>query len=189
MKCKVMLLLGALALSPAGIAQQPKPGTVNTAATGDVITVTANIKAVDLARRTVTLQGALGHQLVMRVDDTVANLDQIAPGDKFVVKYSEAVLLKLEKSAAAPDPRGATMGQVTARGAGAKRAKAEPKTMNARVSKIDADQNRLLLDGGRKGDHAEVKVKNPEVIKGLNIGDRVVATYIPAVVISIQAPQ
>ena len=189
MKCKVMLLLGALALSPAGIAQQPKPQAVDTISTGDVITVTASIKAVDRDRRTVTLQGTLGHQLVMRVDDTVTNLDQIAPGDEFVVKYSEAVLLTLEKSAAAPDPGGATMGQVTARGAGAKRARAEPRTMNAKVSKIDADHNRLLLDGGRKGSHAEVKVKDPEVIKGLKIGDKVVATYVPAVVIGIQAPR
>lgn len=170
-------------------AQPPQPMVKDGVAEADSVTITAKIEAVDKTNRTVTLKGPLGRTLVMRAGEQVKNFAWINPGDELVVKYTEAVSLKLEKGIAGRSETVTTTGPVTAP-AGSKpgMAMANQTTIVANVERIDSAHNRVLLQGP-KGGYAEVKVKDPDVMKEVKVGDKVVATYTEAVVVDVQATQ
>ena len=70
-----------------------KPGGVIT----NVVEATANVEAVDLKKRTVTIKGPKGNVNTVKVGDHVKKLDQVKVGDQVVVRYTEAVAISVEK--------------------------------------------------------------------------------------------
>ncbi len=70
-----------------------KPGGVVTT----VVEATANVEAVDLKKRTVTVKGPKGNVNTVKVGEHVKKLDQVKVGDQVVVRYTEAVAISVEK--------------------------------------------------------------------------------------------
>ena len=66
----------------------------------DTIMASATIKAIDLPSHVVTLIGAEGDTVTIKVGDEVRNLPQVKPGDKVSVRYDGSVTYVLS-------PRGA----------------------------------------------------------------------------------
>jgi hypothetical protein len=62
-----------------------------------VVEATANVEAVDLKKRTVTVKGPKGNVNTVKVGDHVKKLDQVKVGDQVVVRYTEAVAISVEK--------------------------------------------------------------------------------------------
>ena len=100
---------GAPAPAPAAA-----PKVMDAAGAVDVTTVTAKIEAVDQANRTVTLKGPMGKVVTLKVDPKVKNFAQVKAGDEIVLKYAEAVSVKLEKGVAGRSETTTTTGPVTA---------------------------------------------------------------------------
>jgi len=75
----------------AALGQKPA-GVITT-----VVEATANVEAVDLKKRTVTVKGPKGNVNTVKVGDHVKNLDQVKVGDQVVVRYTEAVAISVEK--------------------------------------------------------------------------------------------
>jgi hypothetical protein len=84
----------AVALAPKGA----KPGVV----VANTMELTATIKAIDRAKRTVTLAGPAGSTRMLKVGPDV-DLTKVQPGDSVVVRYTEALALRVES------PSGATV--------------------------------------------------------------------------------
>ncbi len=59
--------------------------------------ITARVDAVDPQNRTITLTGPRGNTGSLKVGDAVQNLDRIQKGDQVVVRYTEAVALRVDK--------------------------------------------------------------------------------------------
>jgi ASC-1-like (ASCH) protein len=56
----------------------------------------------------------------------------------------------------------------------------------ASVERVDAARKTVLLEGPH-ANYVEVKVKDPQVMKDVKAGDKVVVTHTEAVVVEIQA--
>ena len=181
-----LLAVVVAAIALPALAQQPK--VVDAKGAADITTITAKIEAVDVANRVVTVKGPLGRTVSLKVDDRVKNLAQVKVGDEIVVKYLEAVSVALVKSGGGRSQSVTTAPPVTAP-AGAKpgAAAAQQTRIVARIDKIDP-QGVVLLEGPNSR-YVEVKVKDPNVLKQVKVGDDVEVTYTEAVVIDVVTPK
>ena len=153
----------------------------------DMVTVTAKVEAVDQAKRTISLKGPLGRTLTLKVGSEARNFPQVKVGDVFVVKYAEAVSIKLEKGAAGRSETQTVAAARTPAGAMPGGAVVEQIVVVANVERIDAAKSSILLEGPN-ANYVEVKVKDPAVMKDVKVNDKVVVTYTEAIVVDLQTP-
>ena len=121
MKQFVAATILCAAFATATALAQDQPGVVSAAEVETVVTV----RAVNHQERTVTVQGAEGDLVTIKVPPESQNLYQIHPGAKFRVRYLEAVAVGVVEGGGAPRarteeavqlaPKGATPGGVIAR--------------------------------------------------------------------------
>ena len=177
-------------------AQQAAPAAAPAAAphvmdgmgAADITTVTVKIEAVDQANRTVTLKGPMGKVVTLKVDPRVKNLAQVKAGDDLIVKYAEAVSVKLEKNVDGRSATTTTTGPVGApAGSMPKGGMATQTTIVANVQSVDAKRQEVLLEGPG-GRFVEVKVKDPAVFASIKPNDKVAVTYTEAVVMEVVTP-
>ncbi|UCH46614.1 MAG: hypothetical protein JSU95_10850 [Betaproteobacteria bacterium] len=120
---KFLTLLGATAMLLFGVQSfaQSEPQVVFTEEVETVVTV----RGVHHVNRTVTVEDPDGERVIIKVPDESQNLYQIQPGDKFRVRFAQAVAVGLlspgeEPSAGVGEamqlaPKGATPGGVMVR--------------------------------------------------------------------------
>ena len=176
-------------------AQQPAPTppaqapmVMDAAGAADVTTLTAKIEAVDQANRTVTVKGPMGRVVTLKVDPKVKNFAQVKVGDEIVLKYAEAISVKLDKgSAGRSETVTTTAPMVAPAGAKPAGAVAQQTVIVANVQSVDAKRQEVLLQGPN-GNYVEVKVKDPNVFKNVKVGDSVQVTYTEALVIDVVTP-
>jgi len=174
-------LLGAAAAAPA---QQPAT-EAGQAAGASVVRITASVEGVDAANRTVTLKGPRGRVVTLPVGSEVQNFDQIKAGDIVVVRYLEALSLDLKKSGSGVRERTETQTVAPAKpGERPAAAEARQLTVVADVVGVDPKRQLVTLRGPRRT--VDVKVRDPNQLKLLKLGDQVEATYTEAAAISIE---
>jgi Cu/Ag efflux protein CusF len=172
-----LLPLGAaatLAFAPAAHAQ-PRAGAFEVDAVEAVVTVTK----VDPQARTVTIRGPRGDLATLRVPDESQNLDQVKPGARFRMTYTEAAAITITKggkpSAGADEkvqlaPKGATPG-----GFAVRRYEA-----SGVVDAVDYF-SRYVTIRGPKGRPQSFRVASSfEGLEQINGGDRITVTYVEA---------
>jgi Cu/Ag efflux protein CusF len=181
----------SIAFAPA-FAQKPSVdgGTVTKTTPGkgttaNVVRITASVEAIDPATRTVTLKGPRGNVVDVVAGPEVRNFDQIKVGDLLVVRYMEALTLELKKGGAGirersekQDVARAPQGGQPAAGA------ARQVTVLADVLAVDPKKMIVTLRGPKRT--VELKLRDPEQIKLIKVGDQVQATYTEAAAISIE---
>jgi hypothetical protein len=189
---RIAAALAAAAVALPIAAQQPAPSqapmAMGAVGAADVTTLTAKIEAVDQAARTVTVKGPMGRVVTLKVDPKVKNFAQVKVGDEIVLKYAEAISVKLDKGSAGRSETVTTTAPVTAP-AGAKpgAAVAQQTVIVANVQSVDAKRQEVLLQGPN-GNYVEVKVKDPNVFNKVKVGDSVQVTYTEALVIDVVTP-
>jgi hypothetical protein len=173
--------------APAATAPAPAPQVLDAAGAADVTTVTAKIESINRKTRMVTLRGPMGKVVTIHAGPEVKNFDQIKKGDNLVVKYVEAVSIALDKNIVGRSETVTTTGPVSAP-VGGKPGVAEAKQTRivANVDRVDTATNHILVQGP-KGRYVEVKVKNPDLMKTIKAGDKIVVTYTEAVLLDVQA--
>ena len=191
MKTFTMVLTGVmlLGLTSVAIAQQKAsddggtPGRVSV----DVIKLTGTVKAVDLDKKTVTVEGSSGR--VETIDAKEArNLDQLKVGDKVTVTYTQALAVFVRKSDEPPSasekqtvqlaPKGQKQGGVVARTI----------ELTGTIQSVDA-KKRMVDVTVPAADVRTFKVdpraKNLSQVKK---GDQVVLRYTESVALSVVKP-
>lgn len=188
-KSRLFAIVTALTLALPAAAQQTggaMPKVMDGAMAGEAVTLTAKVEAVDQAKRTVAFKGPMGRILVVKVSDQVRNFAQVKVGDELVVKYAEAVSVKLEKNVTGRSETVTTTGAAAPAGAKPGGALLQQTVMVANVQGVDVAKSTVLLEGPN-ANYLEVKVKDPAVMKDVKVNDKVVATYTEAIVVDIQA--
>jgi hypothetical protein len=134
----------------------------------------------------VTLQGPEGPPVTFEVDQRVKNLPQVAKGDTVVTSYYESMAYEVKK------PGEAVPGVRMIRDAGTAEPGAMPAGIGARavtvtstIEAIDQDTPSVTLRGP-KGDLVTIKVRYPEKLKRVRVGDLVEITYTQALAISVE---
>lgn len=173
----------------------PAPTTTVTSSTSrdgieqrKITTVTAEVVAVDQAKRTVTLRGPEGNETTMKVGDEVKNFAQVRKGDQVSAAYYESLAVSVKKPGevkpgvvATDDIATAPAGQKPG-GAGA-----TTLTIVAKVKKVDKVNQSITLQGG-DGSQTTVKVDDPANLEKVKAGDLLEITYTEAVAISVDKP-
>jgi len=153
-----------------------------------VVSITANIEAIDAAKREVTLKGPLGNTVTFAVDDRVKRLNEFSVGDNVTAEYFVAIAGELREPTAdekasplTVEEGGARASQGRAPAAGGLR---QIKAVTT-VEGIDLPTQTVTLKGPR-GNYVTVRAQDPDNLKRLRIGDTIVATYTQALAVSLQ---
>jgi len=157
-----------------------------------LVSITANIEAIDPDKREITLKGPLGNTATVAVDEQVKRLNEFKVGDDVTAEYFVAVAGELreptadEKASPLTVQEGAARApQGTAPAAGGLR---QIKAVTT-VEGIDLPTQTATLKGPR-GNYVTVRAQDPENLKKLRIGDTIVVTYTQALAVSLEkAPE
>lgn len=153
----------------------------------DTATMTAQVQAVDLKKREVTLKNKEGDIFTLDVPPEVRRLSEIKPGDLVVVRYNQALAVGLNKTGGGGGIR------VRRESASVERAaKDQPPGAVARQN-VEVLANIVAINKAKrlvtiKGAEHTVVLKAPEDIDldDMKVGDEVLAQYVQELAITVE---
>jgi hypothetical protein len=162
-------------------APQQKPALKQEA----LLTLKATVTAINHETRQVTLQDAAGESFTFIASDEVRNLAQVEVGDKLFVEYLQTIKIQV----LAPGEAEVGAKEIVAKG----RAEPGEKPAGAAVSKTTVvavieeidKKNQTVTLKGPEVKSKQVKVRNPENLEKIAIGDKVMITYTEAMVVKV----
>jgi Cu/Ag efflux protein CusF len=184
-----MALLGTL-MAPA--VSQDKPAREVAASTSpgmgtfkEVIRATGVIQAMDLEKRHITIKDSHGKVHVFGIGPEARNLDQLKVGDKVSVRYAQALTLTLMKDGKELRSRVETLsGDRTKAGQRPGGAIGEKVEVTADVVAVNRKTHMVTLRGTEY--EVDLKIRDPEQLKMIKVGDQVHAVYTEAVALSVE---
>jgi hypothetical protein len=150
--------------------------------------LTATVKAIDAAKRTITIADPDGKAETIKVRPEVKRFDELAVGDRIVVEVNQGLLLEYQ-------PPGSPALQPAAGVAGGVADKAQPPAaavagvIQSTVTVVDVSTfHRTVTFQDPDGNKYTVKAAEGIAIEKLKVGDRLAATYVETVAIGIEKP-
>jgi hypothetical protein len=144
----------------------------------------AIVEALDQESRTITLRGPHGTRTTFTVGDRVKNLHRIHVGDRVVVDYVESLAIQVVKPGTSAEER-ATIVDSAEPGEKPAGTVVETVTMIATIEQIDRSVPSITLKESNGNLHT-VKVRHPERLKLVKVGDTLKITYRQAVAVSVE---
>lgn len=184
MKLSVKATLIALSLAFGSAFAADAPATAAVAATpgavvADSVKVEAEVMAVDMKTRTVTLKGPEGNVFDVVVGKGVKNLGQVKVGDRVVTEYFEALAIKLKKGGGLRETIESSDMQRAQPGQKPGAMKTREVSFVADVMEVDTKASTITVLGA-KGRVVKLKIKDPAVLADIKQGDQIEGTYIQA---------
>lgn len=153
-----------------------------------LVTVTAKVQAIDLAKREVTLKGPLGNVETVVVGDQVQRLNEVKVGDDVTVKYYIGIAAELREPTAAEKAEPFKVIEGAGRApAGTAPAGAAVRAIRivATVEGLDRPTQTVTLKGPG-GRYVTVRVADPKILEKPRLGDTVVVTAAEALAVSLE---
>ena len=175
-----LTLAGVLAFAGAAAAQTK---TI----TGDEVTVTATIEAIDGKSRVLTLKGADGTYEMVQAPEEMKRFSELKVGDKITAKYYDNIVIRLKKPGEAAvdlDTAGVTPGTGKRPGGTA----ATQRTITATIVAIDPKTPSITLTGPNGWKYSS-RVEDKKALGMLKVGDKLDITWTEALLISIDTPK
>lgn len=179
------VILAAAPLAPVdaatGTVIESKPGAVTI---GQSAEVTGKITAIDAETREVTLTTSDGETTVIECGPEVKNFAQLKVGDAVEMEFTQALAMELKKDSTAEVARTVESAQASAK-PGATPAGAAGMRVHviAEVMAIDAETQTVTLRGPERT--VDLKVNDPKQFENIAVGDRIEATYVEAMAVSV----
>lgn len=177
-------LFGAVLGAPAQAAQAPAGSQ---ATIQETLTITAEVAALDLAARQITLRGPLGGEITGRVEDEVKNLGQVRVGDIVSISYRASIALSASKPGQ-PNPL-FTGGEASTAEAGQRPAVSVSEQTKRTVTVVSVDpEKRSVVLQGESGTLFPVEVERPEFarrLQSLKPGDKIDVVTTEAVIVKV----
>lgn len=152
------------------------------------VQMTATVTAIDMATRSVTLQGEDGETETIVVGEEARNLGQVKPGDVLTVEF----VRELDVQVFADD--GSELGSGAVEAAGRAEEGEMPggvmvqsEVITARVAEINIENNTFKLKWPDESVE-EFVARNPDNLKRAEVGDIVMITFTQAVGIIVERP-
>lgn len=152
------------------------------------VQMTATVTAIDMATRSVTLQGEDGETETIVVGEEARNLGQVKPGDVLTVEF----VRELDVQVFADD--GSELGSGAVEAAGRAEEGEMPggvmvqsEVITARVAEINIENNTFKLKWPDESVE-EFVARNPDNLKRAEVGDIVMITITQAVGIIVERP-
>lgn len=155
----------------------------------ELSSISAKVVALDLATRTITLEGPAGKTLAVEAGNKVRNLDQVKVGDIVTVDYYDGLLAQLN-APGAPTDEVAMMDAAVRAAKGDRPGGGVASSVTATVTIEFIDNFRHVVQfKGPTGQTTVLQVKRPEfreMLKNLKVGDTVNLTYFEALAVSVR---
>jgi Cu/Ag efflux protein CusF len=180
----VACLAGAL-MSPSLAAADAATAAPEGEAVVSTVEATATVAKIDHKTREVTLRNDDGEEFSFVAGEDVTNLPQVKAGDRVKVAYTEALAYEVKMGGAAAD-----LGSTVAGGAAEPGAKpagmiAQQTKVTVLITAIDPKVPSVTFQGPG-GNTRTIKVRRPEKLEGVNVGDTVELTYTEALAIKVE---
>jgi len=155
--------------------------------TGETVTVTATVEAIDAATRTLTLKGPEGNYVDVEAGPDVKRFGEIKVGDKITAKYYENVVLRLQQPG---EKAKNSEADALTRGAGAKPGGtlANQRTITATITEIDHKVPSITFTGPNNWKYSS-KVQDKAALAKVKVGDKVDITWTAALLLSLESPK
>jgi Cu/Ag efflux protein CusF len=151
---------------------------------GASVTVTAKVTSIDQKTRKVTIKTDDGKKYSFIAGDNVVNLPQVKNGDIITAVYTEAIAYQVRKhnkhtgvtvtdAAAAAEPGQKPAGAVM-----------QQTTLAVTITAIDPTVPSVTFKGP-DGETKTIKIKDPQKLNGVNVGDVVDITYTEAIAVKV----
>jgi hypothetical protein len=153
--------------------------------TGDAITTTVTVEAIEQASRTLTVKDAQGIYETIQVPPEIKRFSEIKVGDKITARYYENMVVRLKKPGeAAVDVDSAA---VTA-GTGKRPAgtAATQRTVTVAVTAIDEKASVITVTGPNGWKYSR-KVVDKKALAQVKVGDKLDLTWTDALMISVES--
>src|SRR5262245_32254809 len=171
-----------------GSAQSADPPASKPIELHDKVTMKATVVSIDRDNRIVALKGPKGNVVELAVDESVTRFDNLKVGDVVTTDYYESVAYDIKKPGTPVGPD--TITTQTGKYTGAKPGGGVTDTTVSTVTimAIDAAAPAVTI---RTSDGAiqNIRVRHPEYLKEIKVGDVVVVTKKAALMISVQPAQ
>jgi hypothetical protein len=151
-----------------------------------LVSTSATVEAIDHKTRMVTIRGPQGNTSTFKVGDSVKNLDQVKVGDRVTVDYYQSLAVQVIKVGSAESSEEQVV-ESAAPGEEPGMAAAKKVTVVATVEAIDHAAPSITLKD-EKGNVTTVKVRHPERLKLVKVGDTLKITYREAVAVAVEPP-
>lgn len=178
-------LAGAMCLASVALAQEPAAAPKGDGVIASV-DVTATVMKVDPKTREVTLKAEDGQEYSFVASDEVKNLAQMQPGDVVTATYAEAFVYEVRKGGQTVAPVTAVAGGSAEPGMKPAGAIARQTTVTVLITAIDPKVPSVTFKGPQ-GNTRTIKVRHPEKLEGVSVGDTVEITYTEAFAIKVEA--
>jgi hypothetical protein len=150
------------------------------------VTTVATVQKIDLAKRLVTLKGEDAKVFTIHAGDEVKNLPQVKVGDKVSTTYYESIAYEVHKPGAAEVGVKGASGLATAEpGEKPGGVLADVVQVTATVVSIDKTTPSVTLKRP-DGEVVAVRVRDPQKLEGVAVGDLVEITYTQALAIIVE---
>ena len=149
-----------------------------------LISTHATVEAIDHKTRVVTVKGPEGNTSTFRVDDSVKNLDQVKVGDRITVDYYQSLAMEVVKVGTAQSGQESVV-DTAEPGEKPAIATAKKTTIVATIEAIDRAAPSITLKDS-KGNVTKVKVRHPERLKLVKVGDTLKITYREAIAVAVE---
>jgi len=185
----MMASCAAVALCLASVALAEAPAQPTAPPKGEAMVasaeITATVTKIDQQTREVTLKTNDGKEYSFVAGDAVNNLAQVRAGDLVIATYTEALAYEVKKG-------GKGTGAATTVAAGAAEPGAKPAgavarqtTLSVTIAAIDPKVPSVTFKGPA-GNTRTIRVRYPEKLQGVNVGDTVDITYTEALAIKVE---
>jgi hypothetical protein len=171
----------SFALTFASIAGEPPRAAVIGAAEREGV---VELVSIDRAARVAVFRGPTDVALAITLPAEAKNLDRVKPGDRFVLRYLEAVAVALHKGGAASAsdlrtvmlaPKGGTPGGAVV----------DTKQVTALVTAVNRAQRTLVLQGSQRNAMTFKVADEVRSFDDIAVGDTVGITYTEALMIEL----
>ena len=155
--------------------------------TGETVTVTATVEAINASTRTLTLKGPKGNYVDVEAGPDVKRFDEIKVGDKITAKYYENLVVRLQQPG---EKAKNTDADAVTPGAGARPGGtvANQRTITATITEIDPKVPSITFTGPNNWKYSS-KVEDKAALAKVKVGDKVDITWTAAMLISLEAPK
>ena len=143
---------------------------------GGAVKAEAEVVAVDMKARKVTLKGEEGTIQEIVVGKEMRNLPQVKVGDRVVAEYDQILAMRLKKGAGLRVTEEREGGARAAQGEKPGAVMVKETHFIADVINVDAKKGVVTIKGA-KGRIVDLKVKDKAVLNEIKVGDQVEGVY------------
>ncbi len=153
--------------------------------TGETITKTATIEAINVGTRELTVKGPDGNYVTFVASPEVKRFDALKVGDTITAKYYENLVIRL-KLPGEKDVDTSTAGAAPAAGARPGATVAEQRTITVTITQIDPKVPSITFKGPNNWTYSS-RVEDKKALAKVKVGDKLDLTWTQAVLVSVEA--